>query len=213
VVAGPILGLFGFRLYKDLETTARRILRFGSADFLFLPLVLFVFATIPAMMFTQLIGNPRLFLVNHPEEAAWGLFIGLIVIVVGIIAVAIESHYARTGKTPRSVDIATDVVDLDKLHALAEELNTAYSIRYHRLARMSEEDRKTRVGLELAHVCGQLMTLTSSTEKVVGLLDGCEKVPLAEIKAGAVEMLEWIEDDDETIPLKGVARLKVVPAE
>jgi len=64
--------------------------------------------------------------------------------------------------------------------------------------------------LELAHVCGQLMTLTSSTEKVVGLLDGSEKVPLAEIKAGAVEMLDWIEDSDETIPLKGVARLKLI---
>ena len=44
----------------------------------------------------------------------------------------------------------------------------------------------------------------------MGLLDGSEKVPLAEIKAGAVEMLDWIEDSDETIPLKGVARLKLI---
>jgi len=37
----------------------------------------------------------------------------------------------------------------------------------------------------------------------VGVLDGSEKPLLAEIKAAAVEMLELIEYDDETIPLKG----------
>ena len=57
------------------------------------------------------------------------------------------------------------------------------------------------------------MDLSSRAEKVVGVLDGSEKPSLPEIKAAAAEMLEWIEDDDETIPLKGVARLKVVPAE
>jgi len=75
---------------------------------------------------------------------------------------------------------------------------------------MSEEDRKTRVGLELAHVCGLLENLTSGMEKVVGVLDGSEKVPLAEIKAAAAELLEWIKDHDETIPLKGVTRLKLI---
>jgi hypothetical protein len=155
VVAGPILGLFGFRLYKDLEATARRIGCFGSAELLIVfPLILFVLAIIPAMMFAQLVASPWLF-VNHHEESEWGLLIGIIVIVVGVVALAIESHYART--TPRSVDIATDVVDLDELRTLAENLNTAYSIRYNRLARMSEEDRKTRAGLELAHACGQLI--------------------------------------------------------
>lgn len=75
---------------------------------------------------------------------------------------------------------------------------------------MSEEDRKTRPGLELAHACGLLMELSNGMDKVVGVLDGSEKPSLAEIKAGALEMLEWIEDDDETIPLKGVARLKLI---
>jgi hypothetical protein len=42
------------------------------------------------------------------------------------------------------------------------------------------------------------------------VLDGSEKPSLAEIKAGALEMLEWIENDDETIPLKGVARLTLI---
>jgi hypothetical protein len=209
MVAGPLLGLFGFRLYKDLEATVRRIRRRGSAECKSVPTALFAFAAIPAMMFAQLIANSWL-LVNHHEEAEWGWLIGIIVIVVGVIAVAIESHYARTGTTPRSVDIATNVVDLDKLRTLAEELNTAYCIRYHRLARMSEEDRKTRVGLELAHVCGLLENLTSGMEKVVGMLDGSEKAPLAEIKAAAAELLEWIEDDDETIPLKGVTRQKLI---
>ena len=209
VAAGPILGLFGFRLYKDLEATARRIPRFGSAELKFVPLALFALAAIPAMMFTQLIANPWL-LVDHHEEAEWGWLIGIIVIVVGVIAVAIESHHARMGTTPRSVDIATEVVDLAQLRILAEKLNTAYCIRYNRLARMSEEDRKTRVGLELAYTCHLLMDLSSGAEKVVRVLEGSEKPSLADIKAGALEMLEWIEDDDETIPLKGVARLKLI---
>jgi hypothetical protein len=111
---------------------------------------------------------------------------------------------------PPSIDIATDLVDLARLRELAEKLNTAYCIRYNRLARMSEEDRKTRVGLELAYVCHLLMDLSSGVEKVVGVLDGSEKPSLADIKAGALEMLDSIEYEDETIPLKGVARLTLI---
>jgi hypothetical protein len=54
------------------------------------------------------------------------------------------------------------------------------------------------------------MALSSSTEKVVGLLDGSDKPSPPEIKAGAAEMLDLIEYDDETIPLKGVPRLKLI---
>jgi hypothetical protein len=34
-------------------------------------------------------------------------------------------------------------------------------------------------------------------------------VVLVQIKADAAEMLEWIEDDDETIPLKVMATIEV----
>jgi hypothetical protein len=120
----------------------------------------------------------------------------------------LEEAYAE--RPPATVDIATDVVDLAQLRTLAEKLNIAYCNRYDRLSRMSEEDCKTRVGLQLAYTCGLLMEASSGVEKVVAILDGSEKVSREKIEKVALEMLECIEYEDETIPLKGVTRLKLI---
>jgi len=109
---------------------------------------------------------------------------------------------ARAETPPPTIDIAINAVDLAQLRTLAKKLNVAYSIRYDRLARMSEEDRDTRIGLQLAYTCWLLMDASNGVDEVVEVLNGSERVSRAKIKEVALEMLEWIEKEEETIPLK-----------
>jgi hypothetical protein len=89
-VVGPILGIFGLRLHEEwLESNTRRTARFTAAGLL-LP-----FCGLPAVMLGQLITNPRLSLVTHRDQAELGLLIGLLVLIGGGVALAIESRRRR----------------------------------------------------------------------------------------------------------------------
>ena len=61
------------------------------------PSALFLFL-IPLPFMGQLITNPHLSFIDHPEQAQWGLLPGFLVSVGGGIAVAVESRLRRRAK-------------------------------------------------------------------------------------------------------------------
>ena len=82
VIAGPVFGLLIKRLHEEALDKGFRFMAIGA---------LFLFSA-PLSLMGQLITNPELSLVDHRQQAQWGLLIGLLVLVSGGIAVAIEGR-------------------------------------------------------------------------------------------------------------------------
>jgi hypothetical protein len=210
ILAGPLYGILGLRFYEGAMEKGHRFIAVVAAV---------SFAAFPTITFGQFITTPLLSQADRQEPALLGVLISLLGLVGGGIAWAIWSwaSQARSGTAEKETDIATTFSDLPKLRDALDQVGDACGVRFLRLARLSEQDRKTQAGTVLAYVCSRLIEAHSRLEDVVYVLE-CPNLlsrTEREVKAVVATMLEEVDSSgcakpEETIPLEGVPHLKLL---